>query len=42
VGPRASEKWNREEWDAALGDGGVYRIFRDCGTGGWFIDAIVD
>jgi protein ImuB len=34
--------WDRAEWDVALSDGGVYRVFRDCEAGGWFIDAIVD
>jgi protein ImuB len=34
--------WNRDEWDVALTDGAVYRIFRDCDAGGWFVDAIVD
>src|SRR3989441_1124022 len=34
--------WNRDEWDVALSDGAVYRIFRDRETNGWFIDAIVD
>jgi len=34
--------WNRDEWDAALGDGAVYRIFRDRETDGWFIDAVFD
>jgi protein ImuB len=34
--------WNRDEWDVSLGDGAVYRIFRDRDTDGWFIDAIVD
>jgi protein ImuB len=34
--------WNRDEWDVALSDGAVYRIFRDCSTDAWFIDAIVD
>jgi protein ImuB len=34
--------WNRDEWDVALADGAVYRIFRDRETEGWFIDAIVD
>jgi protein ImuB len=34
--------WNRDEWDVALTDGAVYRIFRDGDAGGWFIDAIVD
>jgi protein ImuB len=34
--------WNRDEWDLSLSDGGVYRIFRDRETDGWFIDAVVD
>ncbi|MQA30612.1 MAG: hypothetical protein GEU82_12385 [Luteitalea sp.] len=34
--------WNRDEWDVALSDGAVYRVFRDRATQGWFIDAIVD
>jgi len=25
--------WNRDEWDVALTDGAVYRIFRDCDAG---------
>ena len=42
AGPHASKKWNRDEWDVALNDGAVYRIFRDRETDGWFIDAIAD
>jgi len=34
--------WNRDEWDVALTDGAVYRIFRDRSTEGWFIDGVVD
>jgi len=34
--------WNRDEWDVALIDRTVYRIFRDRLDGGWFIDAITD
>jgi len=34
--------WNRDEWDVALNDGAVYRIFQDRMTDAWFIDAIVD
>jgi protein ImuB len=34
--------WNRDEWDVALNDGAVYRIFQDRVTDAWFIDAIVD
>jgi len=42
-GQKAGEgAFNRDEWDVRLADGAVYRIFQDCDTGGWFIDAIVD
>jgi nucleotidyltransferase/DNA polymerase involved in DNA repair len=34
--------WDRDEWDVAMRDGTVYRIFRDGQTGGWFIDAWID
>ena len=34
--------WNRDEWDVALSDGAVYRIFRDREADRWFIDAIAD
>jgi len=34
--------WNRDEWDVALNDGAVYRIFQDRVTDAWFIDGIVD
>jgi protein ImuB len=40
--PPAPCTWDRDEWDVALGDGGVYRIFRDRESEAWFIDAIVD
>ena len=38
----AGRKWSRDEWDVALGDGAVYRVFRDRMTDGWFIDGVVD
>jgi hypothetical protein len=34
--------WNRDEWDVALSDGAVYRVFRDRDTDAWFVAAIVD
>jgi len=34
--------WNRDEWEVALSDGAVYRIFQDRDTDAWFIDAVVD
>ncbi len=41
-GPTRSKQWDCDEWDVSLSDGAVYRIFRDRGTGSWFVDAIVD
>ncbi len=37
-----AEGWNRDEWDVALADGGVYRIYRDRSRDRWFLDGIVD
>jgi hypothetical protein len=45
---RVEEKWwseeaiAREYWDVELSDGGLYRIFRDARSGGWFADGIYD
>lgn len=37
-----TDGWHRDEWDVALDDGTVCRIFQDRGTKGWFMDAVVD
>jgi protein ImuB len=37
-----AQPWDRDEWDIALSDGAVYRIFQNRDTEAWFIDAIVD
>jgi protein ImuB len=48
AGPwRASGEWwstpyDHAEWDVALADGAVYRIFQDHGSGRWFVEGIVD
>ena len=34
--------WSRDEWEVALADGAVYRVFQDRDTGGWFIEGIMD
>jgi protein ImuB len=34
--------WSREEWDVALGDRGLYRIFRDRLREQWFVDGEFD
>jgi protein ImuB len=36
------EGWHRDEWDVALADGGLYRIYRDRSRDQWFVDGIVD
>jgi protein ImuB len=37
-----SGAWDRDEWDAALSDGSICRLFHDRRSGGWFLDAVVD
>lgn len=34
--------WDRDEWDVALEDGTICRVFQDRATRGWFMDAVVD
>jgi protein ImuB len=42
--PRAAPlaPWNRDEWDVALADGSVCRIFRDRDEDRWYLEGIVD
>ena len=37
-----SPSWDRDEWEVALTDGGVYRIYRDRRQGRWFVEGVVD
>jgi protein ImuB len=37
-----AEPWSRDEWDAALSDGAVYRIYYDFRSTAWFIDGVYD
>ena len=34
--------WDHDEWDVALSDGGVYRIFQDRTSQRWFMEGMVD
>jgi protein ImuB len=38
----AETRWARDEWDVALDDGALYRIFRDLDSARWFVDAMYD
>lgn len=35
-------KYARDYYDAQLGDGGVYRLYRDLAAGEWFVDGLYD
>jgi protein ImuB len=35
-------RWDRDEWDVALSDGAVCRLFRDRESGLWFLEGVVD
>jgi protein ImuB len=35
-------RWNRDEWDVALSDGTVCRLFRDRDSGAWFLEGVFD
>ena len=37
-----TERWNRDEWDVALDDGAVCRMFQDRDTNGWFLEGVYD
>jgi len=34
--------WTREEWDIALDDGALYRIYQESATHEWFVHAVYD
>ena len=38
----AAAAWDRDEWDAALSDGSICRLFHDRDTDRWFLDGILD
>jgi protein ImuB len=38
----AAAAWDRDEWDAALSDGSICRLFHDRLADRWFLDGIID
>ena len=40
--PGVSRPWNRDEWDVALSDGSVCRLFQARDTEHWFLDGVID
>jgi protein ImuB len=34
--------WNRAEWDVALEDGALYRIYQESSSGAWFVHGVYD
>ena len=37
-----ADPWDRDEWDVALGDGALYRIYCEHATGRWFLEGSYD
>ncbi|MBI2680725.1 MAG: hypothetical protein HYX25_06930 [Candidatus Solibacter usitatus] len=37
-----TQPWHRDEWDVALSDGALYRIYCDCQTGRWYVEGNYD
>jgi hypothetical protein len=39
---RSGAPWDRDEWDAVIADGTVYRLYLERDVGQWFLEGIVD
>lgn len=37
-----ADAWSRDEWDVALSDGALYRLYRDRRDGEWFVEGTYD
>ena len=38
----AASCWDRDEWDIAIADGTVYRLYVERDVGQWFLEGVVD
>jgi protein ImuB len=38
----AARSWDRDEWDVALSDGSVCRLWQERANGHWFLDGVLD
>ena len=38
----SATSWDRDEWDVAIADGTIYRLFVERTVGQWFLDGVVD
>ena len=38
----SSAAWDRDEWDIAMNDGTVYRLFVEREVGQWFVEGVID
>ena len=34
--------WDRDEWDIAIADGTIYRLYVERDVGQWFLEGVVD
>jgi protein ImuB len=39
---QAGRPWDRDEWDVAMADGTIYRLFVERDSGHWFLEGVVD
>jgi protein ImuB len=40
--PGAAAAWDRDEWDIAMNDGTVYRLYVERAVGQWFVEGVID
>ncbi len=40
--PSRSQSWDRDEWDIAMADGTVYRLFVEREVGQWYLEGVFD